>query len=146
MKRVSRAARAHLIRITRRAVLRQAMASQHYQELERLGGPRYWDRRGEPMSFSEWVLAVEDGADARRVLETTLPNGLWVSTVWLGMNHRYGPGKPLIFESMVFVSSQRLLELDQRRYTSELAARTGHLELVREWSAKEAPKGGWDEA
>ncbi len=26
----------------------------------------------------------------------------WISTLWLGINHNYGDGPPLIFETMVF--------------------------------------------
>jgi hypothetical protein len=39
------------------------------------------------------------------VAETTLTlNGeeVDVSTIWLGINHRFGDGAPLIFETMVF--------------------------------------------
>lgn len=138
---LNRAARAHLLRLTRAAVIRRAMSSPHYRELERLGGPRYWDRRGEPMSFVDWIVAVETGS--RFVKQTTLGNGLWVSTIWLGMDHGWGQSKPVIFETMVFPGKGDLRDLTCRRYTSELAARTGHLELCQEWASKEVPEGGW---
>ena len=31
-----------------------------------------------------------------------LPNGIRVSTVWLGINHNFLGGRPLIFETMLF--------------------------------------------
>ena len=50
-----------------------------------------------------------------------------VSTVWLGMDHSFGDGPPLIFETMVFGG-----ELDQEcdRYTTEEQAQQGHAAMV----------------
>jgi hypothetical protein len=60
---------------------------------------------------------TEDDVQHKRVNETTLPNGLWVSTVWLGLDHRHDDsGPPLIFESMVFRGEVNLAELTCRRY------------------------------
>jgi hypothetical protein len=49
----------------------------------------------------EWARAFEQG-DARRVAETNLPDGVWVSTVFLGIDHSWGGGPPLLFETMIF--------------------------------------------
>jgi hypothetical protein len=38
----------------------------------------------------------------RRVAKTTLTNGSRVSTVFLGLDHQYGRGPPVLFETMIF--------------------------------------------
>ena len=100
---------------------------------------QHYDRAGNPMTVDEWIEAikVKEGIDPRRVAETTLPDGKWVSTVWLGLDHNFsGDGPPVIFESMVFAfrKSQGLGEdLDQERYSTEEEARMGHDALVAKW-------------
>lgn len=70
------------------------------------------------------------------VKQDTLWNGIFVSTVWLGFDHQFGKGRPLIFESMVFMHTGKHLgkDLDQKRYSTEAEAIEGHKKLVREWS------------
>lgn len=62
-----------------------------------------------------------------------------VSTVFLGLDHGFGEGPPVLWESMVFGTS---LDGEQRRYTSRAAALEGHAELVA--LAREAYKSGAD--
>lgn len=94
----------------------------------------YFDRQGNPISAEAAVPLWP--IDERRVAETKLPNGRWVSTVHLVINH--GPdeaGRPLIFETMVFPAAcDDVEELACWRYATEDEARAGHLELVRRWS------------
>jgi hypothetical protein len=45
----------------------------------------------------EWAQFLENG---RRVAQTSL-NGLWVSTVFLGLDHAWS-GPPKLFETMIF--------------------------------------------
>ncbi|MDR3083419.1 MAG: hypothetical protein LBV60_21295 [Streptomyces sp.] len=52
-----------------------------------------------------------------------------VSTVWLGLDHSFGAGPPVIFETMVFRHGSRDDE-DCQRYSTELEARIGHAEEV----------------
>lgn len=75
--------------------------------------------------------------DSRRVAETTLPNGRWVSTVWLGLDHQYGDGPPLIFETMVFPGKDDIGELDCERYSTEADALAGHAALCEKWTHAE---------
>lgn len=78
----------------------------------------------------------------RRIAETTLPDGKWVSTVWLGLDHGAGCGPPLIFETMVFAPSRdgELREsLDCDRYATAAEAKAGHAEMVAKWSKGEQP-------
>lgn len=70
----------------------------------------------------------------KRVAETMLPNGKWVSTVWLGLDHSFGDGPPLIFETMVFASKDDLQEEDCERYSTEAQAIAGHDAMVAKWT------------
>ena len=87
---------------------------------------RYYDRKGQPIDAKEVYSASHS---YKRVAYTELPNGLRVSTVWLGLDHNWGEGKPLIFETMVF-SPDRLLEVYAKRYTTEEEAVAGHDEAL----------------
>jgi len=74
--------------------------------------PRYYHRDGTPIIDNElfpasmqWALLFEQGAD-RVVGITITPYGERLSTVWLGMDHSFGGGRPLIFETMLFAPKQ----------------------------------------
>jgi hypothetical protein len=56
-----------------------------------------------------------------------------VSTVFLGLDHGYGGGPPLIFETQIVASESRVRDLDQwqERYSTWEAAERGHAEAVR---------------
>ena len=66
----------------------------------------YYDREGNQLTLLEYALKF--GSDEARqeykfVDRTDIGDFAYVSTVWLGVNHRIGPGRPLIFESMAFL-------------------------------------------
>ena len=64
-----------------------------------------------------------------RVVElTTFPDGSLVSTVWLGLDHGFGEGAPVIFETMD-IPGQSI----QQRYTTEEEARAGHVRAVAQY-------------
>lgn len=69
----------------------------------------------------------------RKVKQTVLKNGKFVSTVFLGLNHNFGTGKPLIFETMVFRSKGDFRNLDMERYSTEKEAKIGHKIMVKKW-------------
>lgn len=99
----------------------------------------YYDRNGEPMDMLD-PRTID--ADYKRIDATTLPDGKWVSTVWLGLNHRWDDGPPLIFESMLFESEETLGgDLDVARYATEAEARAGHADMVARWTA-DPDRGG----
>lgn len=91
----------------------------------------YYDRQGNPITMHEWAAALET---QRRVAETTLPDGKWVSTVWLGLDHRFGSGAPVIFETMVFPADGDFGDIDCERYSTEAEALAGHAAMVEKWS------------
>lgn len=103
-----------------------------------LGVIEYYDRQGNPMTLEEWAESVERRTpEYKRVAETTVGQ-LWVSTVWLGLDHNWSPpGEhhvPLIFETMVF-PRWNYSELWMDRYPTEAAALAGH-EVAVEWARK----------
>lgn len=60
----------------------------------------YFDRGGNPISQEEWgqLHSIHDYL----VVAKTPVGPYEVSTVWLGINHAYDGGRPLIFETMIF--------------------------------------------
>lgn len=50
-----------------------------------------------------------------------------VSTVFLGLDHQYGDGPPLLFETMVFGGP---LDHEMNRYSTWNEAEKGHQEMV----------------
>jgi hypothetical protein len=118
--------------------------------------PRYYRRDGTPYqnrpdAVLEWGRDFENFKE-RIVKQQTLWWGGWISTVWLGLNHRFGLGPPLIFETMVFppkltmrpigIDGFKIVipwikrgysDLDCDRYSTEAEAREGHKRMFRQW-------------
>ena len=61
----------------------------------------YYDREGKPIGFGDWAVLHEDN-DYKIVRRDYPVPEIRVSTAWLGMDHQYGDGPPVIFETMVF--------------------------------------------
>jgi hypothetical protein len=59
-------------------------------------------------------------------------NGHRVSTVWLGIDHAYEEGLPLLFETMVFNKENGWIELYCDRYSTWNESLEGHKKAV-EW-------------
>ncbi len=97
----------------------------------------HYDRQGNPMTMMEWASSFDKVN--RQVKETTVSHysrkwllfrtgwSAYVSTVWLGLDHRFGNGPPLIFESMVFGGPY---DQYQERYSTEEEALAGHIRIV----------------
>ena len=101
---------------------------------------KYYDRDGKPLTQEQFIDFFESLCDVmsyKRVAETTLSDGKWVSTVWLGLDHRFlEEGPPLIFETMVFPSHENLLDLACSRWSTLEEATVGHEEVVKKWTKK----------
>ena len=99
-------------------------------------GLNLYDKAGLPISIEEWNTLSMDME--YKVIGSTEIGPWWISTVWIGLDHRFmGDGPPLIFETMVFTKSARdadrsdpeyekLLEFDCVRYSTEQEAVAGH--------------------
>jgi hypothetical protein len=82
----------------------------------------------EPVEVSDvltWATQFET-AD-RAVKKTTLSGNVLVSTVFLGLDHQWGDGPPLLFETMVFGGKHAQ---DQWRYPTWDEATEGHDTVV----------------
>lgn len=102
----------------------------------------YYDRAGNPLTLREWAALIEK-RHYQRVAFTKVGEGVEVSTVWLGLNHRFvTTGPPLIFETMVFVTLEepevafgRTMDkagTEVYRWSSEGQALAGHDQVVAE--------------
>ena len=90
----------------------------------------WYDPDGNPLSDVEartWSNREPGGMWDREHLSTEVEGG-HVSTVWLGLDHSYDEGPPLIFETMAFCDGP--LDQEQRRYQTREQARAGHAEMV----------------
>lgn len=73
----------------------------------------------------EWAAWLED-ADTK-VAKTQISEDVKVSTVFLGLDHAFGGGPPMIFETMVFGGEHDELT---RRYSTKDEALKGHAEVI----------------
>ena len=76
---------------------------------------------------TEWAAFLESDSDGRRVDRTEVTDDIEVSTVFLGLNHQFGDGPPLLFETLVFGGK---LDGEMCRYSTWDQAVSGHLRVV----------------
>jgi len=85
-----------------------------------------------PIDMWEWGEDMKKRRadfDPWRVARTDLENRYWVSTVFLGLDHNYGDGPPLLFETMVFQGDGFVDEYCERCSTWDEAV-VMHAEVV----------------
>ena len=109
-----------------------------------LDRPMYYHMDGTPYTGSRtqqtlaWARDFENRIENGRIIgQESLMTGVWVSTVWLGLDHGLGVGRPLFFETGVFVEGFGPFQidmLDQDRWSSKRDAKLGHAELVKKYS------------
>jgi|SRR3954469_11582606 hypothetical protein len=75
------------------------------------------------VAVHDWRL---ESADQRRVAADEIGDAR-VSTVFLGLDHGYGDGPPLIFETMIFGGQH---DAYQERYSTWQEAEAGHKRAV----------------
>ena len=87
-----------------------------------------------PADLMEWAHWFEN---ADRQIDHTTVGDVRVSTVFLGLDHRFGAsGPPILFETMVFGGA---LDQDEKRYCTWDEAALGHLAMVARVRASEVP-------
>lgn len=92
----------------------------------------YYDKQGNPLTREEYFALLDRiGPMYKLVGNTTIGDAL-VSTVWLGLDHSYDNGEPVIFESMIFGGDR---DEYSERYSTLEEAQQGHLRLVNELQA-----------
>lgn len=88
----------------------------------------YYNRQGQPIGRMDWAKNSDDKKVAYD--EVTVDSKTYrVSTVWLGLNHQFGDGPPLIFETKVFPEDS-YMDLECERYSTEEDALVGHRTMV----------------
>lgn len=93
--------------------------------------PTYYILEGDeivPVHQRIWAVWFGSNLKDRIIARTVVRDGIEVSTVFLGLDHRFGQaGPPLLFETMVFGG---LLDQEQHRYATIIEARAGHSAMV----------------
>ena len=79
----------------------------------------------------EWAIWLE-GADKKVALTRSIGD-VEISTVFIGLDHSFGKGPPLIFETMVFGGP---LDGEQDRYSTWEEAEAGHEKMVERTKAE----------
>lgn len=77
-----------------------------------------------PCDLMTWAKAFEGD---RRVALTKVYDGCEVSTVFLGLDHSFGSGSPLLFETLVFGGP---FDQEMERYSTWDQAMAGHAAMV----------------
>ena len=82
----------------------------------------------------EWGEWYADFSNRKVAQSTWSKPGIFLSTVFLGIDHSYGQGPPLLFETMAFKTEPFETfreELYCERYATWEQAETGHWNLVK---------------
>jgi hypothetical protein len=90
------------------------------------------DEHGVPQPCPSVLVWARWYETADRVVFKTDVGPAHVSTVFLGIDHSYGTGPPLLYETMIFVDGDERVDMDDspRRYTDLAAAVVGHAAAV----------------
>ena len=78
----------------------------------------------------EWARWMEE--EDNLIKKTTIANEIVISTIFLGLDHSFGKGDPILFETMV---SGGKYDQYQERYCTIDTAEEGHrkvVEMIRE--------------
>ncbi len=87
-------------------------------------------------AWSDWF---NRHPEERVVARDEVEPGVTASTVFLGLDHSFGVGPPVLWESMVFGPDDHPWSDYQDRYTSREAAEAGHQRIVTAIQQGESP-------
>jgi hypothetical protein len=74
------------------------------------------------ITWAKWFEAAD-----RHVAKTDITDDIHVSTVFLGLDHSFGDGPPLLYETMIFGGEH---DEYQQRYSTWEQAEAGHEKAV----------------
>lgn len=80
------------------------------------------------MLFMEVLNYTAEQPHADRIVAKTLVGGTEISTIFMGLDHQYGDGPPLLFETMTFGLDG--LDGVEQRYSTWAEAEAGHATTV----------------
>jgi hypothetical protein len=121
-----------------------------------MGSIGYWvlDDSGEAVPFRggvmEWALRMWGDENSRRQIAESFTQLYRISTIFLGLDHSFGRGPPILFETMVFelepheqpgfggTTMDVYPDLEQIRYSNRSDAIAGHNALVKTFLKREA--------
>lgn len=88
------------------------------------------DKKAIPCTMEEWGRQLNEMVDTntKHVKDETI-EGYRISTVWLGLDHSFCGGSPLLFETMIFKGND-FTDLYCTRYTTWEEAEEGHKRAV----------------
>ena len=89
----------------------------------------YYDKEGNKITRDEWV-ELFDNDEYRRIGLTEVESGKVISTVWLGLDHNFGLGSLMMFETLVFQEQGYFGDEECHRYSTLDQAIEGHNEVV----------------
>jgi hypothetical protein len=95
----------------------------------------WYNRKGEVIKDYKEIESLL-GNFEYKVVKQSKDDKHAVSTVWIGLDHNYFGGRPLIFETMVFAIKDGkwdMSDLDCERYSTEEEALKGHEAMCRKW-------------
>lgn len=96
-----------------------------YYVLDETGAPLRLEGRGAVEMWGAWYATAD-----RRLAVTTIPGPdapIRISTVFLGLDHQFGDGPPVLWETMVFGGP---LDGNLERYSTRADALAGHADIV----------------
>lgn len=91
-----------------------------------------------PVDHIRWAEWVHRNRETRRVARTALQSGVVISTVFLGLDHGYGDGPPILFETMIFGGPHNE---DQERCSTWEEAEAMHARMVERATAEMKERG-----
>lgn len=80
-------------------------------------------------NIMQWAKWFEESKTERQVCSTNLPNGVYVSTIFLSIDHSFiNNEKPILFETMIFGGEH---DGFQERYCTWDEAEEGHKQAIK---------------
>ena len=85
------------------------------------------DSKGRPKEESDTLKWCQWYETADRTVKKDTIGDVLISTVFLAIDHQFGKGPPILYETMIFGGEHND---HQERYTNEVAALAGHDQAV----------------
>jgi hypothetical protein len=95
--------------------------------------PGWYDLGHNRITMAEAERLLADGESRQIAQDVVLIHDepVWVSTVFLVLDHNFGDGPPLLYETMTFSAAEELSDLCNR-YCTRAAAEEGHAAVLAE--------------
>lgn len=88
------------------------------------------DNKLKEVDLMTWAKWFKDKTNPGRITAHTDIGEVSVSTVFIGIDHNFGEGEPLLWETMIFGSDKKEIENYQERYATLKEAEKGHKKAI----------------